>query len=586
MGTHTATTRKSAVFRERAEMLDFLLEVSRVTSETLDLDKLLENVASAVRTVIPYDLFAILLYNEATQGMRIRYSIGHRDEVVRSLTVALNEGITGVAAATRLPVVVDDVRQDARYLNALDAVRSELAVPMIARGKLVGVLDVQSTRVKAYAENDRALLRLISARVAASIDNARLYRRVERQNRTLRTLAHLSQEFSSILSLDELLGKIAATIRALINYDAFSILLVDAEKRVLRHRFSVRYDQRLDLDNIPLGKGITGAAAESREAVRVVDTAQDPRYIASHADIRSELAVPLIVQDRVVGVLDVESDRFGYFTEDHQRTLSLLAPQIASSVENARLYEQIAVREQRMEQDLKAARKLQHVLQPREAPELRGLEIAIRARPAREISGDVYDFFDHGDDYSVIVFGDVSGKGAAAALYGALVSGLLRLLVPRRRSPAVLMQSLNETLLERRVDAQYATMLVALWEPRTRRLTMSNAGAEPPLVYRAGEILTPQAEGVPIGLLDASEYDEVAFQAEPGDIVLFYSDGVEDQLNAKEEEYTRARVQRLFKKHGAESPAAIAAAFFTDLDRFRDDTPITDDQSIVVMRVC
>ncbi|HTS76195.1 MAG TPA: SpoIIE family protein phosphatase [Bryobacteraceae bacterium] len=581
-----ATPRNPAVFRERAELLDFLLEVSRVISETLDLDKLLENVAAIVKTVIPYDLFAILLYNEATQGLRIRYAIGHRDEVVRTLTIPLNEGITGVAAGTRTAVLVDDVRADSRYLNALDAVRSELAVPMTARGKLVGVIDMQSTRVKAYSEQDRALLRLIAARVASSIDNARLYRRIERQNRTMRTLAHLSQEFSSILDLDELLGKIAATIRALINYDAFSIFLVDAEKRVLRHRFSVRYDQRVKLDNIPLGKGITGAAAESREAVRVADTGQDPRYIASHADIRSELAVPLIVQDRVVGVLDVESDRFGYFTEDHQRTLSVLAPQIASSVENARLYEEIAQRERAMEQDLKAARKLQHVLQPRQAPELRGLQVALRARPAREISGDVYDFFDFGDDYAVIVVGDVSGKGAAAALYGALVSGLLRTLAPRRRSPAVLMQALNETLLERKVDAQYATLLVALWEPRTRKLTMCNAGAEPPLIDRRGELFKPQVEGVPVGLLDAREYEEVEFQTEMGDTVLFYSDGVEDQLNSKGEEYSRARLQKLFLKRGSQPPQSIANAIFTDLDQFRDDTPITDDQSVVVMRVC
>src|SRR5271156_835991 len=221
------TPRKSAVFRERAELLDFLLEVARVTSETLDLDKLLENVASIVKTVVSYDLFAILLYNEAAQGLRIRYAIGHRDEVVRSLTIPLNEGITGTAAATRSPVLVDDVRQDPRYLNALDAVRSELAVPMTARGKLVGVLDVQSTRVKAYSDQDRAMLRLIAARVAVSIDNARLYLRVERQNRTLKTLGRLSQEFSSILDLDELLGKIAATVRVLINYDAFSIYLID-----------------------------------------------------------------------------------------------------------------------------------------------------------------------------------------------------------------------------------------------------------------------------------------------------------------------------------------------------------------------
>src|ERR1043166_760902 len=580
------TPRKSSVrFRERAELLDFLLEVARVTSETLDLDQLLENVASIVKDVVPYDLFAILLYSERAQGLTIRHSIGHREEVVRNLIVPLGEGITGLAASTREPVLVDDVRQDPHYLNALDAVRSELAVPMLARGKLVGVLDVQSTRVKAYTDQDRSLLRLIGARVAVSVDNARLYRRVERQNRTLRTLAHLSQEFSSILDLDELLGKIAATIRALINYDAFSIFLVDSERKVLRHRFSVRYDQRINLDNIPLGKGITGAAAESRETGRVLNTLEDPRYIASHAEVRSEMAVPLIVQDRVVGVLDVESERIGYFTEDHQRTLGLLAPQIASSVENARLYEELAQREQRMEQDLKAARKLQHVLQPRHAPELHGLEVAIRSRPAREITGDVYDFFEHGEDYAVIAFGDVSGKGAAAALYGALVSGLLRILAPSRRSPALLMQSLNETLLERKVDAQYATLLVALWEPRLRRLTLCNAGAEPPLVYRRGEVLKVRAEGVPIGLLEDRQYEEVEFRTEPGDTILFFSDGVEDQLDAKEEEYTRARATRLLKKHGSESPKAIADRIFADLDSFRDDVPITDDQTVVVIKV-
>src|SRR5450432_2277836 len=113
-----ATTRKSAVFRERAELLDFLLEVSRVTAETLDLDKLLENVASIVKTVVPYDLFAILLYSDRSHGLRIRYSIGHRDEVVRSLVVPLGEGVTGAAATSRTPVLVDDVRQDPRYLNA------------------------------------------------------------------------------------------------------------------------------------------------------------------------------------------------------------------------------------------------------------------------------------------------------------------------------------------------------------------------------------------------------------------------------------------------------------------------------------
>jgi sigma-B regulation protein RsbU (phosphoserine phosphatase) len=472
-------------------------------------------------------------------------------------------------------------------MNALDAVRSELAVPMLARGRLVGVLDLQSTRLKAYSEQDRSLIRLIGARVAASIENARLYRRVDRHNRTLRTLAHLSQEFSAILDLDQLLGKIASITRALINYDAFGIFLVDASTGVLQHRFSVRYDQRVHLDNIPMGKGISGAAAESRQAVRVLDTGADPRYIASHPDIRSELAVPLIVQDRVVGVLDVESDRIAYFTEDHQRTLSLLATQIASSVENARLYEELARREQRMDQDLKAARKLQRVLMPREAPDIKGLQIGIRSRPAREISGDVFDFFEQSPEYALIAFGDVSGKGAAAALYGALVSGLLRILGPRKLRPARLIKELNELLLERKVEAQYATLLLAQWEPDSRRLLMAAAGCEPPMVFRRGEIMQLKLEGVPIGLLEDREYEEVELILEPGDTILFYSDGVEDQLNAKEEDYSRARVVRLLTKRAAAHapPQAIADAFFADLDKFRGETPIFDDQTLVVVRV-
>jgi len=571
-------------FRERAELLDFLLEVSRITAETLDLDKLLENVAEIVKEVVPYDLFAILLWSERNQGLSIRYSIGHRQEVVRSLTVRLNEGITGRAAGMRTPILVNDVTQDPHYLNALDAVRSELAVPMMARGKLVGVIDLQSTQLKAFTQQDGSLIRLIAARIAASLDNARLYARVARQNRTLTTLAGLSREFSSILDLDELLSKIAAAVRTLMAYDAFSIYLVDAEKSVLRHRFSVRYDKRVHLDNIPLGKGITGAAAESRQTIRVLDTSADPRYIASYPEIRSELAAPLVVQDRVVGVLDVESERIAYFTEDHQRTLNLLAAQIASSVENARLYEELAQRKERMEQDLKAARKLQRVLIPREAPEIAGIHAGIRSRPAREISGDVYDFFEQGEDRALVAFGDVSGKGAAAALYGALIGGLLRILAPRGRSPAQLMVSLNEALLERRVDAQYATLAVAQWEPARRRLLLANAGSEPPLLCRRGEILQPRVEGVPIGLLEDREYEEVELILEPDDIVVFYSDGVEDQLNTADEDFSRANLMRVLKKYLREEPQAIADAVIAAVDEFREGTQLTDDQTVLVVK--
>jgi sigma-B regulation protein RsbU (phosphoserine phosphatase) len=580
-----APPRKNLVrFRERAELLDFLLEVSSATAETLDLDVLLANVADIIKEVIPHDLFAILLYNERSGGLKMRYSIGHRDEVARSLVIALGEGLTGASAANRQPILVGDVRTDPRYLSALDAVRAELVAPMLVRGKLVGVIDLQSTRLNAFSEQDRALLTLIATRVAFSIDNARLYRRVERQNRLLRVLAHLSQEFSSILDIDELLTKIAVTVRALINFEAFSIFLLEPQEGVLRQRFSQRYDDRPGVEQVAMGTGIVGAAAVSRQSIRVADTLSDPRYIAIGHETRSEVAVPLILQDRVVGVMDLESTRLAFFTEDHLRALSLLAPQIATSVENARLYEELAQREQRMEQDLKAAFKLQSVLLPRNAPDIIGLDMGVKTRPAREISGDLYDFFELRDDYTLIAFGDVSGKGAAAALYGALMSGLLRTLAPRRRSPAQLMKDLNEALLERRVDAQYVTLLLLLWDARTRTFTMAGAGVLPPMVCRKGKIIETHLEGVPLGMLEDQDYEQIQFVAEQDDYILLYSDGIEDQLH-ESAEYGRERLTRVLTSQCGHTPREVAQLVFEDIDAFRGVTPLTDDQTIIAMKV-
>src|SRR5262252_4141485 len=463
------------------------------------------------------------------------------------MALALGEGITGTAAARREPVLVGDVRSDPRYLNSVDAVRTELAVPMTARGKLVGVIDLQSTRVNAWTEYDRALMRLIAARVGIAIDNARLYRRVQLQNRTLKTLANISREFSSILDLNELLSKIASTMHELITYDAFSILSVDHQAKALRHLFSIRYDQRVNIDNIPLGKGLTGAAAESREVVRVHDTAKDPRYIASHPDIRSEIAVPLLAQDRVIGIMDLESDRVGYFSDDHVRTLTLLAPQVASSLENARLYAEIAQRERAMEEDLQAARELQRVLIPDASPEIEGIDAAVKLRPAREISGDIYDIFEQRDQQTVIAMGDVSGKGAAAALYGGLMSGLLRTLAPRRRRPAELLRALNDALIERRVESRYVTLCVLVWDPQTRKIVMANAGALPPMVCRGGEILKLRVEGVPLGMLEDREYEEITFQAQAGDVIVLYSDGITDHVNAAGTEFGRGRLAQVVR---------------------------------------
>jgi sigma-B regulation protein RsbU (phosphoserine phosphatase) len=332
-----------------------------------------------------------------------------------------------------------------------------------------------------------------------------------------------------------------------------------------------------------MGKGITGAAATGREIVRVHDTAIDPRYIATDTGIHSELAVPLMVHDVVIGVMNLESERIGFFTEDHARTMSLLAPSVAIAIENARLYQEIGERERLMQEDLRAAFDLQTVLLPQEAPEVAGLEIAIGLRPAREISGDLYDFFSHGDSQMQIAFGDSSGKGAAAALFGAMVSGLMRTLAPRRRKPAELMKALNDALVHRKVEGRYLTLMLMLWDPATRSFTIANAGGSPPMICRAGEIIDPKIEGVPLGLLPDRDYEEITLETRPGDLVILFSDGVSDHISTSGEDYGSARLGRILQKNNKISPPQLVKKIFADLDAF--NTVRFDDQTLIAMRV-
>jgi phosphoserine phosphatase RsbU/P len=247
------------------------------------------------------------------------------------------------------------------------------------------------------------------------------------------------------------------------------------------------------------------------------------------------------------------------------------------------LYHDIGVRERRMQEDLKAAFELQTFLLPSEAPDVEGLEIAIGLRPAREISGDLYDFFEHTDSHLAIAFGDSSGKGAAAALYGAMVSGRMRTLAPRRRSPAELMKALNDALMQRRVEGRYVTLLIVLWHAHSKSFTMSNAGGSQPMICRNGQIINVQVGGVPLGLLSNREYDEVTVPAREGDLIILFSDGVSDHLNSAGEEYGRGRLSQVVRNSCSLTPKEIVADIFADLDTFNQDR--FDDQTLLVIRV-
>ncbi len=563
-----------------------LLEVADVVNTTLDLDTSLRRVAEVVRKVIDYEIFAILLLNEKTQELSFRFQLGYPREVAERMRVKVGEGVTGLAAQRRETVLVADVANYTGYIGAAPGVRSELAVPLIVKNRLIGVLNIESLQANYFTEEHNRLLTLIASRMAVGIENARLHTRTTRQARTLLLLNDIARELTSILNLDELLKHIAELLSRLIDYQMFSILLLDASGQKLQHRFSLRFGENIQLkDDVSLGKGIVGHAAQHKHAVLVPDVTKDSRYIQVNPETRSELAVPLIYKDNVIGVLDLEHTRRGFFTEAHKRTVITLAAQVAIAIENARLYEEIARQERRLERELSMARQLQSGLLPQSRPKLANLEIAAKFIPARAIGGDLYDFVSYSLSRTAIVIGDVSGKGAPAAIYAALVSGILRSHAPIEPGPAEMLRAVNFSLGERRIEAQFVSLIYAVWDDPNRTLQVANSGLPRPIYCHQGKIETVEATGLPLGLFDDADYDEFTFKASPGDLFVFFSDGILDARNQGGDLFGRKRVEEIVTKGCTLTADVLVDSIFESVAQYAAGVEAFDDQTIVAIRV-
>src|SRR5260370_622775 len=254
-----------------AEVLATLTEIGEEVNASLDLDEVLARTAALIKRHIDYEIFGVLMFDGDSSYLKHRFAIGYPRELVESLRIPVGQGISGTAAATGHSVRVADTLTDPRYINAIDSVRSELAVPLMQRNRSVGVVVIQSR-------------------------HAGYFKRVQ--------------------------GRLRAAATEV----------------------------------------IVGAAATLKEPVLVPNVSADPRYLMVNPETRSELAIPMMHKGKVIGVLDLESPQLNYFTEDHVQTLSILAANLAGSLENARLYEQLARDEARLERDLQAAKRIQCAL--------------------------------------------------------------------------------------------------------------------------------------------------------------------------------------------------------------------------------
>src|SRR6202171_97010 len=569
-----------------AEVLASLTEIGEGVNSSLDLDEVLARTAALIKRHIDYEIFGVLMVEGGGAYLKHYFSIGYPRELVDNLRVPIGQGITGSAAATGHSVRVSDTSKDDRYIAAIENVRSELAVPLMLQGKPVGVLDIQSRHPDYFTPDQQNILTLLASRLAIAVENARLFEKVRAQADTLLLLTEVSRETASILDVEELLRRAAEQTKRVIDYHILSIMLYDEEQKVFRHRVDVKLGQRVQGKlRVAASEGIVGAAATLKEPVLVPDVTQDSRYLMVNPETRSELAIPMIHKGKVIGVLDLESPQLNYFTADHIQTLSILAANFAVSLENARLYEQVARDEARLERDLQAAKRIQGALLRPVPTEDYGVDLAARYLSAREVCGDLYEFLRYGPQQLGIALGDVSGKGTAAALYGAVSIGIMRSLAPQKLQPAEMLRQMNQLVGERRIEGRFMTACFGTWQKGRSKLRVANAGQSQPLLYKDGRCGKIELTGFPLGIYEDVSYDEWSVTLEPGDILVFHSDGIDETTNSEGQFFGTARLRKLIEDKHEVTATELADIVLREVDWFADSAPLADDRTLVVLKV-
>jgi phosphoserine phosphatase RsbU/P len=574
------------------ELLSTLFELGREVTSVLDLEELLAKIPQLIARLTRFSAFSVYLLDERRQDLRIAYAVGYPEEVWSTLRLPLGEGVVGAAVQEGRPILVNDIRREPRYKGPLRNMLSQLAVPMRRKGKVIGALNLLNEVEGAFTAQDEALLRQFGAHVAVALENARLFKRERHYVDTLETLAEIGREMASILDLDALLTRIASLTKRLIDYRTFGILLLDEATNDLEMKLAVRYGKGAESKHVRLGEGLVGWAALNKEPVLVADVSQDPRYINLVDDARSELVIPMLIKDRCIGVFDLESPELDAFTKEHKELLTLLASQAAVAIDNARLYEELRRNEERIEKELRFAQRVQVALLPTEPPKtVEGVDVAGRFEPARELGGDIHDFLVPEADTLVVAVGDVSGKGAPAALYGAFAAEQVRSRTLRRRftpdrfSVAGVLRAMNTNLHERHLEEYYCTLCYAFFDFGRRTVTLSNSGLPYPIRCSAEKCGQIELPGVPLGSFPGIIYDEVTLELTPDDLFVFCTDGIFEAMNAKGAEFGARRLCEVIAASRKESARGIVDGIFHAVTEFRGAEPQADDMTAVAIKI-
>jgi len=409
----------------------------------------------------------------------------------------------------------------------------------------------------------------------------------------LSLLLEITRKISRSLNLEEVLAQVMDTLDSLLPYDAAGIYIIRRDPHLSEggtaslvfHAEAVRgydIDELMEL-RLRLGQGLIGWVAQNGEGIVVPDVRKDARYVNARKETRSEVVAPIISNDSVIGVFDLESDELNAYTDDDKQLLMLLASQVAIIVEKAMLHEQL-VEKKRLEAQLEVARQVQLALLPERDPEMDGFDISAYNFSTEEVSGDYYDFVKPYDDHLGLVIADVSGKGVPASLLMAFLRASLRSAIHVGYAPNVAMAKVNYLLWESIEQHQFVTAFYGMLDATNRTLAFVNAGHNPLLVLNPDGPRFVERGGLPLGLFKDTRYYEYYLPIDAGQILVLYTDGATEAQSPEGVEYGRSRLVDAVRQSRDRSAREMIDYIYNDLFEWTGGRGANDDVTFIVIK--
>ncbi len=402
----------------------------------------------------------------------------------------------------------------------------------------------------------------------------------------LLTLYEITRTMNSSLDFGEVLNIVMESMMQVTQAQRGFLMIASDDGRL---RIQVARSNEGDPAEETFSTTIVNQVVETHKPLLTNNAQFDSRYKAGQSIImkglRAILCAPMMVKDRLVGVVYVDTSiRTGSFKESDLFLLSAVAGQAAIAIENARLYG-VAVEKGRLDRELQMAREIQESLLPRRMPQIPGYEIAARWKAAREVAGDFYDVFALSDDTVGLVIADVSDKGAAAALFMASARGMIRSHALAGYSPYETLSRTNDMIVGDSYDGTFVTVYYSLFQQGGAGIHV-NAGHNPPILYRCAQntVSFLARGGRALGWFLNNPLKPIELALEPGDVIVYYTDGLTDAENAAGENYGEERLAQAVSDCGLQSATQILNYLVNEVECFCGDVPAFDDLTLCVVR--